>query len=173
MNAAFQEAVIELNARFRQAGLDLHYHNGFIQVASDPMVAQEIEVPFWQLVADPKWTNVDHDCKEAVDLRDTNGRDPAFYAARALESTIKIISAEKQLSTGNERGAHNYIDNLKRGKLIENWEAEALKAIFTNVRNPLGHGPGSGQMPSLNDHQTNWAIENCMGWVKSLVRRIG
>jgi AbiJ-like protein len=76
MNAAFQEAVIELNARFRQAGLDLHYHNGFIQVASDPMVAQEIEVPFWQLVADPKWTNVDHDFKEAVDLRDTNGRDP-------------------------------------------------------------------------------------------------
>jgi hypothetical protein len=55
------------------------------------MVAQEIEAPFWQLVADPKWTNVDHDFKETVDLRDTRGRDPALYAARALESTIKIF----------------------------------------------------------------------------------
>lgn len=172
MNATFQAAVDELNARFRQAGCNLHYHNGFIQVASDPMVAQEVETPFWQLVANPKWKNVDHDIKEAIDLRDTHGRDPAFYAARALESTIKIISDEKHLSTGKERGAHNYIDNLKSGKLIEDWEADALKAFFTKVRNPLGHGPGAGEMPSLNDHQTNWAIENCMTWVKSLVRRI-
>jgi hypothetical protein len=131
-----------------------------------------VKLPFWQLVADQKWNNVDHDIKEAIDLRDTHGRDPAFYAARALESAIKIISDDKHLSTGKERGAHNYIDNLKGGKLIEDWEAEALKAIFTKVRNPLGHGPGAGEMPSLNDHQTDWAIENCMIWVKSLIRRI-
>ena len=30
--------------------------------------------------------------KEALDHRDTGQRDAAFYAARALESTIKIIS---------------------------------------------------------------------------------
>lgn len=172
MNAAFQAAVDELNARFRQAGRNLHYHNGFIQVATDPMVTREIEAPFWQLVADPKWKNVDHDIKEAIDLRDTHGRDPAFYAARALESAIKIISDEKRLSTGKERGAHNYIDNLKNGTLIEDWEADALKAFFTKVRNPLGHGPGAGEMPSLNGHQTNWAIENCMTWVKSLILRM-
>jgi hypothetical protein len=171
MNASFQAAVVELNARFQQAGFDLHYHNGFIQFAADPVVAREVEAPFWQLVADPQWKNVDHDIKEAIDLRDTHGRDPAFYAARALESTIKIISDEKRLSTGKERGAHNYIDNLKGGGLIELWEADALKAFFTKVRNPLGHGPGAGEMPSLNDHQTNWAMESCMSWVKSLVRR--
>jgi AbiJ N-terminal domain 4 len=172
MNAAFKMAVDELNTRFGHASLNLHYHNGFIQVGSDSMVAQEVEAPFWRLVADPKWTNVDHDFKEAIDLRDTHRGDPALYAAKALESTIKIISDEKQLSNGKERGASNYIENLKGGKLIENWEAEALKAFFTKVRNPLSHGPGAGEMPSLNDHQTNWAIENCMIWVKSLVRRI-
>jgi hypothetical protein len=45
----------------------------------------------------------------AFDLRDSQGRDPAFYAARALESTIKIISDDKQLTTGREKGAANYI----------------------------------------------------------------
>jgi hypothetical protein len=173
MNTGLELAVVELNTRLQQAGCDLHYHNGFIQVASDPKVVQEVEAPFWQLVANPKWANVDLHIKEAFDLRDTHLGDPAFCAARALESTIKIISAEKQLTTGKERGAHNFIDNLKGGKLIEKWEADALKAFFTDVRNPLGHGPGSGEVPKLSDHQTNWAIEYCMVWVKSLVRRMG
>ncbi|SFL42354.1 hypothetical protein SAMN03159423_1931 [Bradyrhizobium sp. NFR13] len=172
LNAKFQGAVTELNARFRQASCQLHYHNGFIQLSDDQTVAREIETPFWKLVAGPKWHNVDHDMKEAIDLRDTGGRDPAFYAARALESAIKIISDEKQLTKGNEKGAHNYIDNLRGAKLIEVWEMQALKDFFTKVRNPFGHGPGAAPMPSLTDHQTNWAVENSMIWIKSLIRRV-
>jgi hypothetical protein len=171
-NAKFQLALNELNARFRQADCQLHYHNGFIQISEDQTVAQEIETPFWKLVAQPKWHNVDHDMKEAIDLRDTGGRDPARYATHALESTIKIISDEKQLTAGNEKGASNYIDNLRGAKLIEVWEMEALKHFFTKVRNPIGHGPGAAPMPSLTDHQTNWAIENSMIWIKSLIRRM-
>jgi len=171
-NAKFQMAVNELNARFRQADCQLHYHNGFIQISEDQTVAQEIETPFWRLVAEPKWHNVDHDMKEAIDLRDTGGRDPAFYAARSLESAIKIISDEKQLTTNKEKGAHNYIENLLGAKLIEVWEMEALKHFFTKVRNPFGHGPGAAPMPSLTDQQTNWAIENSMIWIKSLIRRM-
>ena len=172
LNDAFQSAVEELNVRFRQAELDLHYHNGFIQRSSDPKVMREVEEPFWQLLADPKWANVDHDMKEAIDLRDTGGRDPALYAAKALESTIKIISDEKGFTTGHEKGAHNFIDSLRSGRLIEVWETEALKAFFSSVRNPLGHGPGAQAMPNLTARQTNWAIENCMVWVKSLIRRM-
>jgi hypothetical protein len=172
LNAKFQMAVDELNGRFHQTNCQLHYHNGFIQISEDKTVAQEIETPFWKLVAEPKWHNVDHDMKEAIDLRDTGRRDPAFYAARSLESTIKIVSDEKQLTTGREKGAHNYIDNLMGAKLIEVWEMEALKHFFTKVRNPFGHGPGAAPMPSLTDHQTNWAIENSMIWIKSLIRRM-
>jgi hypothetical protein len=172
VNAKFHVAVNELNVRFRQAGCQLHYHNGFIQISDDSTVAQEIETPFWKLVADRKWHNVDQDLKEAIDLRDTGGRDPAFYAARSLESAIKIISDEKLLTTGKEKGAHNYIDNMMGAKLIEVWEMEALKHFFTKVRNPFGHGPGAAPMPSLAEHQTNWAIENSMIWTKSLIRRM-
>lgn len=171
MNSQFQAAIDELNARFRHAACNLNYHNGFIQIENDELVTDEVTIPFWRLLADPKFNNIDHDMKEAIDLRDTGGRDPAFYAARALESAIKIISDEKQLSTGKERGAANYIDNLKRGNLIENWEANALKNFFAEVRNPLGHGAGGGVLASLDAHQTDWAIEACMSWTKSLIRR--
>jgi hypothetical protein len=174
-NQSFKASVDELNERFRRAGTRLNYHNGFIQVADDALVEKQVETPFWDLVSDLKWKNVDTDMKEAIDRRDGGQRDPAFYAARALESTIKIISSEKGWTHGGERGAHAYIDNLaaaKNGGFIERWESEALKAIFSHVRNELGHGPGGEPMPELTPQQTNWAIESCMVWIKNLIQRM-
>jgi AbiJ N-terminal domain 4 len=175
LNGAFRQSVEELNERLRRAGTKLNYHNGFIQVASDELVEAQIEKPFWTLVADPTWRNVDIDMKEAVDLRDLQGRDPAWYAARALESTIKIISDRKGWTHGGENGAHNYIDNLhakKNGSFINDWETKALKDFFTSVRNPFGHGAGSAEMPELSPTQTDLAIETCMSWSKALIERM-
>lgn len=175
IKAQFALNVDELNERFRRAGTQLNYHNGFIQVAADELVEHQIERPFWTAVGDPIWKNVDLDMKEALDRRDGSQKDPAFYAARSLESTIKIISKQKGWTRGDEKGAHNYIDNLgsaKNGAFIKKWETEALKAFFTNVRNPLGHGPGNSPMPELTLQQTNLAIETCMSWIKSLIQRI-
>lgn len=174
LNEYYNDVVHELNTRMQQAGYALTYHGGFIQRSSDSLVEKQIAEPFWALIADPKWANVDTDLKEAIDRRDTKARDPAFYAARALESAIKIISDDKGWSTGNERGAHNYIDNLgsnRAKQFIASWEVDALKLFFTNIRNPFGHGPGPAPMPSLDEHQTDWAIESCMSWIKSLANR--
>ncbi len=170
LNDQFRVCVEELNTRFRQAGCSLNYHNGFIQLSTDELSLQQVETPFWTLVSNPKWENVDTDMKEALDRRDNDGRDPAMHATHALESTIKIVSDNKGWTHGGEKGAHNYIDNLaskKNGKFLTDWESESLKAIFTEVRNPFGHGPGSDEMPSLTPQQTDWAIETCMVWIKS------
>jgi hypothetical protein len=170
INREFQAAINELNARFVQARAPLNYHNGFIQISKDSLSTRTVETPFWNLVADPKWKNVDTDMKEAFDRRDGGTRDPAFHAVRALESTIKIISDDKGWTHGKERGAHNYIDNLSSNGFVADWEATALKHLFRFVRNPLGHGPGSAEMPALSDAQTDWAIDTSLGWIKRLVR---
>jgi AbiJ N-terminal domain 4 len=175
VNANFRQSVEELNERLRRAGAKLNYHNGFIQIASDELVEAHIEKPFWALVADPLWKNVDIDMKEAVDRRDAKDRDPAWYAARALESAIKIISDQKGWTHGRENGAYNYIENLrskKNGSFINDWEEKALKDFFTSVRNPFGHGPGSAEMPELSPMQTDWALERCMSWAKALIERM-
>ncbi len=174
-NSSFRASVDELNERFRRMSTTLNYHNGFIQIAPDKLTQELIEKPFWEIAADPIWKNVDIDIKEALDRRDSHDRDPGFYAARALESAIKIISDKKGWTHGGENGAHNYIDNLgskRNGPFIQAWEREALKAFFSDVRNPFGHGPGSGEMPALSVQQTNWVIETCMSWIKSLVQRM-
>jgi len=174
-NKAFATHCAELNARLRQAHTNLDYHNGFIQISSDDTTADQIERPFWKLVDAPIWTNVDTDMKEAIDLRDTNGRDPAWYAAKALESTIKIISDTKGFTHGGERGAMNYVDNLRstrNGQFINAWEHALLAEFFSKIRNPFGHGAGSSDMPTLSTYQTDWAIEFAMIWVKTLIRRM-
>jgi hypothetical protein len=171
---SLQRALDELNDRFREASMPLEYHNGFVQFVQDGLTQRQMAAPFWDMLQDPKWANVDMDIKEAIDRRDNNGRDPALYAAKALESTLKIISDEKGWTTGKEKGASNYIDNLlskANGSYIADWEADVLRLIFSRIRNPLGHGPGTAPPPVLSEKQTTWVIEACMGWIKSIATR--
>lgn len=175
LNDTFAWQVHELNTRFEQAGVPLHYHNGFIQITQDALLQAQVEQPFWDLVRDPRWKNVDIDMKEALDRRDTGGRDPSFYAAKALESTIKIISDEKGWTRGTETGVGGYLNNLTskaNGSFIAPWEHESMQRFYTDVRNDLGHGPGSEQMPKFTDEQIDFSIEFCMSWIKSLISRL-
>ncbi|WP_454834610.1 AbiJ-NTD4 domain-containing protein [Pseudomonas lini] len=174
-NATYDAQVSELNERFRRARAPLTYHNGFIQVSMDEVIEQNIAKPFWDLVAAPLWKNVDIDIKEAIDRRDSNDKDPALFAAKALESAIKIVSDTKGWTRGTESGASNYIDNLvskANGNYLAVWEGDMLRDYFRKVRNSLGHGPGSEPMPVLSTPQTDWAIETAMSWVRTLVRRM-
>jgi len=175
LNETFESQVAELNERFRRVKAPLTYHNGFIQVSLDGTIEQYIAKPFWDLVADPLWRNVDIDMKEALDRRDSNDKDPAIFAAKALESAIKIVSDSKGWTRGTETGAAQYIDNLiskANGSYLSVWEGDMLKDYFRKVRNPVGHGPGSEPMPELTLVQTDWAIETAMSWVRTLVRRM-
>jgi hypothetical protein len=175
VRAAMTDAIKELKDRLRANRTGLDYTNGLLHMASDQLTTQRIAEPFWEIVKDPKWATVDLEIKEAFDHLDHGQRDAAAHAAMALESTIKIISDDNKWSTGNEKGAANYIDNLvsaRSGRFIEVWEADALKAIFSNLRNPQSHGGGSNPPPRLSDSQQTWAIESCMTWIKSLVRRL-
>ena len=175
LNEEFHASANELNIRFHQAGVPLSYHNGYIQVAKDEQIETRIAKPFWDAIADSKWENVAIHMNEALDLRDSGTGYAAWFACTALESAIKIVSDLKGWTRGNEKGAHNYIDNLvceRDGvRFIDTFEMDVLKPYFTHVRNQFGHGPGSQPMPNFTVEQTDWAIEFAMTWVRTLVRR--
>jgi hypothetical protein len=165
----------ELKTRLRANHTGLDYTNGLLHRARDELTAELIAAPFWEVVADPKWAVVEEEMKEAFDRLDHGQNDAFTHATKALESAIKIISDEKGWTRGTEKGAANYIDNLvsaRNGRFIEVWEADALKAIFSNLRNPHSHGGGSKPPDPLSNAQQTWAIESCMTWIKSLVRRL-
>jgi hypothetical protein len=155
-----RQATEELNVRLQQNGTGLIYNNGFLHIADDQLTAHRIAKPFWDVVADAKWATVDQEMKEAFDRLDHGQPDAFTHATKALESTVKIISDEKGWTTGNEKGAANFIDDLvsaRNGRFINPWEAEALKAIFRDLRNPHSHGGGSNPPPPLSNTQQTWA----------------
>ncbi|MCJ2055927.1 hypothetical protein MKL09_05105 [Methylobacterium sp. J-048] len=162
--------------RFLQASsIRLTYANLQFQPTDSSIIEKGIHEPFWDLVSDGKWSNVRADMQQAFNQRDSGGPDPAFYAARALESAIKIISNLKEWTTGKEKGASNYLDNLvsqKNGRFIAVWEADILKDFFGKLRNPTAHGAGSDEQPRLSRHQAAWVIDFCIIWIKSLVGRL-
>jgi len=175
MNRTFAANVDELNERFKQAGMPLNYHNGFIQITQDEQLQEQVEQPFWLLVNDAQWKNVSIDMAEAIDRRDTGGRDPSFYAAKALESTIKIICDIKKWTTDHEKGVSDFLNHLEskgNGSFLESWERQSMQRFYSDVRNDLGHGPGSKDMPSFTPQQIDQTIEFCMSWIKSLIKRL-
>lgn len=59
--------------------------------------------------------------RQTLDLHDAGGPNPALYAARSLESAVKIVSTGPCWLTGRERGAAQVIDTLvsrKNGGLL-------------------------------------------------------
>ncbi len=169
------QAIAELNRRLHQSGTGLAYHNGMLQRATDTLAEDRVATPFWEVTASRGWNTVDSDMKEACDRADRLESEAGNYAMRALESAIKLVSDKAGASTGNERGAANYIDNLlseRSGRMIQRWEGDALKALFRDLRNPMSHGGGAVAPVPLTPAQTTWIIESCMSWIKSLASRV-
>lgn len=174
LNESFTNIISDLNERFRLAQYRLRYHNGLLQMSDDALIGVQIEKPFWALVGNPPWENIDRQMKEAIDCRDTGNRMAAFHAVSALESCLKVISDTKGWTTGTERGAAAFVNNLKskkNGGFLEIWEGDILTKLFSDIRNPFAHGAGQAAMPELTIEQTNWTIETSMSWIKALIRR--
>ena len=162
-----------INQRLGLSNIGLSYRNGFFQFESDEILEEKIEKPFWNLLANPKYKNVETDILEALNRYDKSDRDSAFYAAKALESMIKIVCEEKKLVTGRERGAGDFISHLNskgNGKILLNEEKEELVSMF-RIRNTYGHGPGSNSMPNLTSTQEYRYIRSAMVWIYSLSER--
>lgn len=171
---ALNSALTELNRRLRDHRTHLVFHNGFLHVADDALSTEHTATPFWEVVAAKRWRVVDAEMKAAVEHLDRTDQDAGIHGLRALESAIKILSDDNGWSTGKERGAANYIDNLagkRSGAFIARWEADALRALYRDIRNPRAHGGGSAPPDQLSAAQLKWVVETAMSWIKSLVTR--
>ena len=164
----------EVNDLLQGQALPIVYRCGRFEPTDGPTTQKEVHDPFWALLGDARWENVRTDMRHALALRDTGGRDPALYAARAYESVLKIISAELGRLPEKVRGASQVIDTLvsnTEGRLIEPWEANMAHRFFAEIRNPSAHGAGAQPQPRLDRIQASWAIEFCMISIKSLILR--
>lgn len=165
---------ITVDKRLKNSKVPLVYHNGYFQKSTDDLIEKKISEPFWNLISDPIYKNVEEDMLEALHRYDTSGVDPAFYAAKSLESMIKIVCANKGLCSGREKGAADYINHLnskKNGSILNNHEKEELLSMFRIRNSHGGHGAGAEDKMVLTSQQARRFIDSCMVWIFSLSRR--
>lgn len=163
----------EVNQRAKMHSLDFSYHNGFFQKSDNPAIEEKIMSTFWELVSKQKYKNIETDMLKAYDLYDSNDRDAPLYAAKALESMLKIVCLEKNFTSNSNKPAGFYLDMLNKkenGPVILNEEKEELVSMF-RIRNSHGHGPGENPMPSLTAQQTIRYINASAVWVVNLSKR--
>lgn len=169
-NKALQSIRQEIKDRLKLHRIPLTYYNGYFLKNSDPLIEEKIITPFWELLSDPKYKNIEIDMLTALDLFQQRGRDPAFYAAKALESMIKIVCKEKKIKKETDKTPKAYITTLYENKIILNHEQDELTSLF-RIRNSHGHGPGDETMPQLTIEQEYRYIHSCMLWIYSLWQR--
>lgn len=165
----------ELNGRLAQHRIPLMYSVGRFIPENDEITSSVVKKPFWPLIEGAKWESVKDDILKAMARKSEDDVSAVVHASKAIESTIKIISSELGLTTGKEKGAINYIENIaskRSGYFIQPWEAEILKSYFKYVRNPTSHGPGNEIPPEYSLTQTSWVVDNCIIWCKSLIGRL-
>ncbi|MBX3486658.1 MAG: hypothetical protein KF798_01990 [Candidatus Paracaedibacteraceae bacterium] len=167
---ALQLMRTEIKDRLKQHKLSLTYHNGFFQKDTDSLVEERVSTPFWELVSDSKYKNIETDMLTAFDRYESRERDSAFYAAKALESMIKIICKEKKIKSGNEKTANAYLNTLSSKQVIIKDEFDELTALF-RIRNWHGHGLGDEVMPKLTMEQELRFIHSAMLWIYNLSQR--
>jgi hypothetical protein len=159
----------EINDRFKEFGLAVHYHSGIIQLQDDAIVETQISEPFWPLLRDSKWKNVDDEMKMAIHERDNGIKNVHTNAFNALESTMNVIEHAKQWKVQVNLAGH--LNLMKKQNVIDEWEYMQLDILRDKIRNPSSHGAGAGSQIVLTDCQTNVLIEQCMIWIKTLILR--
>ena len=58
---SFRNATQELNHRMNEARIPFHYHNRIFQYGTDHVTESQVYEPFWTIVKDEKWQNIDID----------------------------------------------------------------------------------------------------------------
>lgn len=146
-------AIEELNYRLRQNGLGYEFLNGVIIKKSNTVTHEKIIKPALKLLTDEKFRGAEDEYLTAFEcFRNGDNKDAILNAAKAFESTMKIICLELGYAFDEKRStAKPLIEVLKSNSFFPDYLQEHLTAICKaletgapTVRNrKTGHGQGA------------------------------
>jgi len=146
------EAVGELNERFRRAGFGYRYENGKIFRIDNELTHQEITRPALQLLTDPRFKGADEEFRAAHDhYKAGEYKDCAVDALNALESTMKVICDLKGWSYAQGARSSDLLKVLRREGLFPEFADQSFDQLVATLKSGLptlrnetgGHGQGA------------------------------
>lgn len=162
----FQDAIDELNLRFKQNGLGYECTNGEIIQKTNEVTHQTIVKPALKLLADERFRGAEEEYLEAFDrFKKGNNKDAIMNAEKAFESTIKIICQYLGYECKDEDTAKKLVETLKSNGFFPpylesylNNMCNLLKEGAPVVRNKeSGHGQG-GEIKETSDEYVEYVL---------------
>ncbi len=132
------EAVAELNERFRRAGFGYRYERGDIVRIDDEFLHQEATRPARALLSDPGFSGASDEFRAAHEhLKAGETKDCCVDALNALESTMKAICDAK--GWPHEKGARatDLVKILRREKLFPEYADQSIEQLLVTLKSGL------------------------------------
>lgn len=149
----FQYAIDELNVRLKQHSLGYEFTNGQIIKKTNTVTHKNIVKPALKLLLDEEFRGAEEEYLLAFEhFRKAENKDAIINAAKAFESTMKIICAGMQYEFDkNKDNAKKLINTLEKNSFYPSYLNNHITNIRTTlesgaptVRNKLsGHGQGT------------------------------
>lgn len=148
------DAINELNIRFREAGVGYRFEDGVIMRVDSQFVHAEVVKPALQLLSDPRFQGPHEEFLNAhAHYRAGEYKDCTVDALNAFESTMKAICDAKGWGYPEDAPAGILIKTLRGKRLLPDYlepsfdQLQAvLKSGLPKVRNK-GGGHGQGSQP--------------------------
>jgi len=155
------EAVKELNLRFRENGIGYEFSNDILIRKDSEILHEEVTKPALYLLQEDSFEGALEEFLKAHDhYRKGDYKDSILNAGKAFESTMKtIISREAWAMTGKE-GTAELISLLVSNNVIPKYLTSSLQGLGT-VRNKVaGHGQGEEPV-AAPEYLVNYALHLC------------
>jgi len=148
------QAIEELNTRFRENGVGYQFEGGQIVRADSQFLHVEVLKPVLKLLSEKAYAGAQEEFLKAhKHYRHGNHKEALNEALKSFESTMKVICEKRQWKYGSKDTARNLLAIcIKNGLIPEFWESQmsGLRALLEGgvptARNKLG-GHGQGRTP--------------------------
>lgn len=155
-----EEAIADLNARFRENGMGYEFSNGMIIRKDSEILHEEVVKPALYLLHDEEFEGASEEFLKAHGhYREGNFEECVVYAGKAFESTMRIIGDRKDWGLKGKENASELISIMVTNGLIPVYFQNALQGLGT-LRNQVAHGKGDKDF-YVSDYFVNYAMHLC------------
>lgn len=170
-------AIAEINARIKAAGLGYEYDGEIIRIDAE-LVHTEAVKPALELLRERRYAGPDQEFRAAYEhYRKGKNKEAITEAAKAFESTMKVILAKRGWPHNTTDPANKLIAALYENKLIPDYWQNAMTGLRTLLESAIptprnkssAHGQGV-DMTTVPDHIVSYVLHMTAATIVFLVK---
>jgi hypothetical protein len=162
-----QQAVEELNIRFRENGVGYQYTDGQIVRVDSQLIHKEVVVPALSVLRGKAFKNAQDEFLSAYEhFRHGKKQEALVDCYKCFESTMKVICTKRKWPFDPRAAAKDLVSVcLSNGLIPAYWQGHfnglrsVLESAISTPRNrQAGHGAGAGPAPEVPDELVSYVL---------------